>query len=90
MSENQISILRPFGPSIAKVKLPNELIDSLNDYIDKTILDEEKIKQLDHGDKLEGNVKQEFKLEETQQLIGLQQTRFWHRANSPWKQTAER
>jgi hypothetical protein len=64
MSENQITILRPFGPSIAKVKLPNELIDSLNDYIDKTILDEEKIKQLDHGDKLEGNVKQEFKLED--------------------------
>ena len=38
-SENTISISRPFGPSIAKVKIPQELVDSLNNYVDKIIED---------------------------------------------------
>ena len=59
-SENTISISRPFGPSIAKVKIPQELVDSLNNYVDKIIEDENKIKKQDHGGKLAGNVTQEF------------------------------
>jgi uncharacterized protein (TIGR02466 family) len=64
MNENfQISVIRPFGPSIAKVTMPKELIDTLNQYIDKIVKDEKKSKKLDHGQKLAGNVKQEFILE---------------------------
>ena len=64
MNENfQINVTRPFGPSIAKVTMPKELIDTLNQYIDKIVKDEKKSKKLDHGQKLAGNVKQEFILE---------------------------
>ena len=64
MNENfQISVTRPFGPSIAKVTMPKELIDTLNQYIDKIVKDEKKSKKLDYGQNLAGNVKQEFILE---------------------------
>ena len=62
--EGQIRILRPFGPSIAKVKMPQILIEKLNNYIDKIIENEKKANELDMGAKLVGNVAQEFKLEE--------------------------
>ena len=35
----QIQISKPFGPSIAKVTIPPELIEKLNDYVDKIILE---------------------------------------------------
>ncbi len=63
MPENKIQVYRPFGPSIAKVIIPEDLIKKLNEYVDKTILDENKSKELDYGKKLAGNVKQEFILE---------------------------
>ncbi len=63
MPENKIHVYRPFGPSIAKVIIPEDLIKKLNEYVDKTILDENKSKELDYGKKLAGNVKQEFILE---------------------------
>ena len=64
MSEkNELKVIKPFGPTIARVKMSNELIKVLNDYVDKTISDKNKIKDLDHGNNLAGNVTQEFKLE---------------------------
>ena len=64
MSEkNELRVIKPFGPTIARVKMSNELIKVLNDYVDKTISDKNKIKDLDHGNNLAGNVTQEFKLE---------------------------
>ena len=60
---NELKVIKPFGPTIARVKMSNELIKVLNDYVDKTISDESKIKKLDHGNNLAGNVTQEFKLE---------------------------
>ena len=63
MSENKIQVYKPFGPSIAKVSIPEDLIKKLNEYVDKIILDENKSKELDWGKSLAGNVKQEFKLE---------------------------
>ena len=56
-------ILRPFGPAIAKVTIPIEIINLLNEHIDKTIKDGEKIKELNYGHQLAGNVKQELILE---------------------------
>ena len=64
MNENfKFEVFRPFGPSIAKTKMPKNLIDKLNNYIDETIKIEEKIKKLDHGSQLAGDVTQEFILE---------------------------
>ena len=58
-----MKVIRPFGPSIAKVSIPENLIKKLNDYLDQIISNDEKIKLQDHGSKLAGNVSQEFKLE---------------------------
>ena len=63
MSENKIQVFRPFRPSIAKIIMPIHLINILNDYIEQIIYDKKKFKELDHGNRLAGNVKQEFKLE---------------------------
>ena len=61
--EELIKVIRPFGPSIARVKMPDDLVKNLNNYIDKIILDENKSRDLSHGAKLAGHVTQEFKLE---------------------------
>ena len=63
MPESQIQITRPFGPSIAKVQMPYELIKTLNKYVDDIIADDEKSKKQDWAHKLAGHVKQEFVLE---------------------------
>ena len=62
--ENNITVLRPFGPSIAKVTIPSEIVEKLNKYVDETVADENKSKELDYGAHLAGNVKQEFRLEQ--------------------------
>ena len=62
--ENNIIVLRPFGPSIAKVTMPKEIVERLNKYVDETIANESKSKELDYGVHLAGNVKQEFRLEQ--------------------------
>ena len=56
-------MLKPFGPSIAKVTIPEEIVKKINNYVEKIILDEKKQKELDAGPDLAGNVKQEFNLE---------------------------
>tara|TARA_B110001454_G_C12621738_1_gene393141 strand:+ start:258 stop:893 length:636 start_codon:yes stop_codon:yes gene_type:complete len=63
MSENKMEILKPFGPSIVKIGLPKEMIETLNNFVDQVIIDEKRLKELDNGKNLAGNVKQEFKLE---------------------------
>ena len=60
---SELQILRPFGPSIVKLSIPDSLVKKLNDYTDRIILDEEKITKLDHSNQLAGKVKQEFLLE---------------------------
>ena len=64
MNSGKIDILRPFGPSIAKLEMPGNIIKSLNEYAEKVILDEAKLEKLDNGKNLAGNVKQEFILEQ--------------------------
>ena len=56
-------ILKPFGPTIFQSKIPSEIIESLNNYAEKIILDKKKNQELDIGHELAGNVQQEFKLE---------------------------
>tara|TARA_Y100000591_G_C21690062_1_gene622638 strand:+ start:231 stop:878 length:648 start_codon:yes stop_codon:yes gene_type:complete len=61
--DEAIKVIRPFGPSIARIKMPDTLVENLNSYIDEIISNKNKIEQLNHGHKLAGNVTQELKLE---------------------------
>jgi hypothetical protein len=63
-SEINFKFIRPFGPAICKVTMPEEIINNLNNYVDQIINNEKKSKVLDHGKNLAGNVQQEFALEE--------------------------
>jgi hypothetical protein len=58
-----ISMIKPFGPSIIKLKLPETMVSQMNDYVDNIIKDESRLKVLDHGSQLAGNVSQEILLE---------------------------
>ncbi len=58
-----ISMIKPFGPSIIKLKLPETLVSQMNDYVDSVLKDATKLEALDHGPELAGNVSQEFLLE---------------------------
>ena len=58
-----LQIFKPFGPSVMKVKIPEKILNDLNNYVDKIIKDKEKKIKLDYGNQLAGDVTQEFKLE---------------------------
>ena len=60
----ELKFIKPFGPSVLKVKIPNEIINELNNYIDQIIKDQKKKELLNHGKKLVGDVTQEFLLEQ--------------------------
>ena len=62
MDENKLNIIKPFGPAIAKVKIPEKIINALNDHVDKIVNNEELSKKFDTGKNLAGNVKQELSL----------------------------
>ena len=64
MEKINIELIKIFGPSILKVNIPKPIIDNLNNYIDKIILDKKKSKELDIGERLVGDVTQEFELEQ--------------------------
>jgi hypothetical protein len=59
----QLKIVKPFGPSVMQSQIPEKLINDLNDYVDEIIKDQEKSNKLDFGNKLAGDVTQEFRLE---------------------------
>ena len=56
----QQEIYKPFGPSIVKIKLPENIIEEMNLFVDEMINDEEKLEKYNEGPKLAGNVSQEF------------------------------
>ena len=57
-----MKILSPFGPKIAKLKLPQFLIKKINAEVDKILSKKKLVKKLDYSKKLVGKVKQEFQL----------------------------
>ena len=71
--ENDYGLIKAFGPSIYKARIPEELLSKLNNFIDATINDEEESKKLDVGKGLVGDVKQEFKLDKklSKKVVGL-------------------
>ena len=56
-------IIRTFGPSVLHVKIPKNIIDNLNLYIDGIVSDKEKTQTLNAGNYLIGDVTQEIDLE---------------------------
>ena len=60
---SNLSIIRPFGPSIAKVEMPIDLVNKLNNYTDSVIKNKEKSTLQDHSNMLAGQVQQEFFLD---------------------------
>ena len=58
-----MKVIRPFGPTIAKVSMSENLVKELNDYVDKTLVDKKKTEELNYGKMLAGNVQQEFLLD---------------------------
>tara|TARA_B100000963_G_scaffold271006_1_gene239197 strand:- start:1722 stop:2357 length:636 start_codon:yes stop_codon:yes gene_type:complete len=59
----EAKFIKTFGPSIVKARIPEKLLNDLNNYVDKIIEDKEKAKKLDLGSKLAGDVTQEIQLE---------------------------
>ena len=51
MEKEDLKVLRPFGPTIAKVKIPDNLVKELNDYTDDIIHNEQK-KKISIGEKI--------------------------------------
>ena len=56
-------IVKHFGPSVLKVTIPQNIINTINNYIDETVEDKKKIQLLNAGNNLVGDVTQEFNLE---------------------------
>ncbi len=63
METINLKIIYPFSPAIAKVKIPNDLLLQLNNYTEEVILNKQRVKKLDHGHQLAGNVTQEIRIE---------------------------
>ena len=55
-------VIRNFGPSVFKVKIPNRLLNDLNNLTDEILVDKDEQKKLDYGNKLVGDVTQEIRL----------------------------
>jgi len=63
MSEKKLDLMKPFGPWVAKINIPEDLVNKLNDYVDRILADEKKATKLDAGGRLVGNVTQEFQID---------------------------
>ena len=58
------TIFKPFGPSILKVKMPEELVKKINEYTDKKSKEKIEGGKIDAGHDLAGNVTQEIYLDQ--------------------------
>jgi len=56
----ELEILKPFGPSIIKIQIPQETINQMNLYVDEMINNKDKLEKFNQGPQLAGNVYQEF------------------------------
>jgi len=63
MEQIKYNVIRKFGPPIFKVSIPENIVKIINVYIDEIINDKEKIKKINAGEFLVGDVTQEFLLE---------------------------
>ena len=59
----ELKTIKPFGPAILSAQIPEKIVIELNNYVDKIISDKNKSNVLNYGNKLAGDVSQEFKIE---------------------------
>ena len=64
MEKVNIELIKIFGPSVLKVSIPETIVNNLNNYIDEIIKNKERSKELDIGERLVGDVTQEFEIEQ--------------------------
>ena len=57
-----MKILSPFGPRIAIIKIPFNIIKKINNEVENIIKDKKKLKNNDYSNKLVGQVEQEIEL----------------------------
>ena len=57
-----MKILNPFGPKIAVIKIPKNIIVRINKEVDKIISSKSRLKKSDYSSNLVGQVKQEIRL----------------------------
>ena len=57
-----MKVLSPFGPKIAVIKIPLNLVKKINDEVESIIKDKKKLKSNDYSKKLVGQVEQEIEL----------------------------
>ena len=57
-----MKVLSPFGPKIAVIKIPSNLVKKINDEVESIIKDKKKSKANDYSKKLVGQVEQEIEL----------------------------
>ena len=57
-----MKILSPFGPKIAVIKIPKNIIIKLNKEVDRILKNKNILKKSDYSNKLVGQVKQEIKI----------------------------
>ena len=63
MKNKNFKIIKRFGPSVLKVRIPISIVNKLNKYIDDVVKSKSKSNKLDYGESLVGDVSQEFRLE---------------------------
>ena len=56
----EIKILKPFGPSVVKINIPQGIMDQINLFVDEMINNKDKLEKSNEGPNLAGNVYQEF------------------------------
>ena len=59
---NNVNILAPFGPKIARLKIPKNLISKINKEIDRIVDNQNPSKRFDYSKELVGQVSQELQL----------------------------
>ena len=79
---NNVNVLAPFGPRIAKLKIPKNLINKINKEIDKIVDNQNLSKRFDYSKELVGQVSQELKLPKV--FINKYLKNFLHKATKSY------
>tara|TARA_B100000424_G_C22793618_1_gene426098 strand:- start:54 stop:692 length:639 start_codon:yes stop_codon:yes gene_type:complete len=60
----QYKLIKNFGPSVFAAKIPEDIINKLNNYVDQLVEDQKKSRQQNYGENLVGDVTQEIKIDQ--------------------------
>ncbi len=76
---SNVNVLAPFGPRIAKLKIPKNLINKINKEIDRIVDNQNLSKRFDYSKELVGQVSQELQLPKA--FINKYLKNFLHKAS---------